>query len=182
MSLRSRLRDLSDESQTAVLDLFDRWQAGGLTEAQFTAAVAAVIARANGRAIRTADRAAAIQLSRLFRRQVRPSADELPDMRSRISDGVTTLLAERPQIATTAALLAVSQRQRLARLARNEPLQRGQEKVQEMFGRHDAGWTRAVGGDACPLCQRWDDGEVRPASIPMPRHTGCSCVQVPARL
>lgn len=182
MSFRDRLRDLADESQREVQGLFDRFQGGGLSREQLVAAVAAVIARADGRAVRVADRSAAIQLTRLYRREVPTSGEAIEDQRPRLRDAVTTLLDEQPEIATTAGLLAASQRKRLGRLARNEPLQRGQERVQQMFARNNAGWTRAIGGDACPLCNDWDDGKVRPASVDMPRHTGCSCVQVPARL
>jgi hypothetical protein len=95
---------------------------------------------------------------------------------------VTTVLDDRPEIATTAALLVASQRKRLGRLARSEPLRRGQEALQRNYAARGMGWVRAVGPDACPLCQEWDDGEVRPSSVPMPHHTGCSCVQVPAPL
>lgn len=182
MALRDRLRDLSSEAQSDVFALFDRYEGGGLTREQFVAAVAAVIARADGRAVRVADRAAAIQMSRLLRAQVAPEPTELEDQRPRLRDAVTTLLDERPEVATSAALLAVSQRKRLGRLARAEPLQRGQEAVQANLERREVGWVRATGPDPCPLCQEWDDGEVRPASVPMPHHTGCSCVQRPARL
>lgn len=182
MSLRDRLRDLSDTSQTQVLALFDRWQGGGLTEREFIAAVAAVIARADGRAVLLADRSMAIQLSRLLRRPIDPQPSDFADQRPRLHNSVETLLAERPDIATTAALLSLSQRKRLSRLARAEPLQVGQTAVQANLERAELGWVRVVGPNACPLCQEWDDGEVRPASVSMAHHPGCSCVQQPARL
>jgi hypothetical protein len=182
VALRDVLRGFAAETETEVLRLFDRWQGGGITEEQFVAATAAVIARANGRAITVAERSAAIQLSRLFRRQVAPSAEQVQDPRERLSESVTTLLAEVPDSATTPALLVASQRGRLARLARNEPLQRGVERLQVAFQRSGAGWIRSTGPDPCPLCDAWDDGDVRPASVTMPRHTNCSCVQSPARL
>lgn len=182
MSLRERMRDLAASTEREVLGLFDRWQQGEITEREFVSATAAAIARADGRAVRTADRAAAVQLSRMFRREVPPSGETIEDPRPRLRDAVTTLLSEQPEVATTAALLAASQRRRLGRLARNEPLQRAQEKMQDMFARNEAGWTRGTGPDACPLCDEWDDGQVRPATVDMPRHANCSCVQRPARL
>lgn len=182
MALRDRFRDLSAAAQRDVLALFDRHQAGGLSESEFIAAAAAVIARADGRAARTADRAMAVQLTRLLRRRVDPEPTLIDDQQPRLRGSVSTLLAERPEIATTAALLAASQRARLGRLARSEPLSVGQTAVQKNLQRAQTGWVRATGPDPCPLCQRWDDGEVRPASVPMAHHTNCSCVQRPAQL
>ena len=182
MSLRSSLRDLSAQAQDRVLGLFERYQGGGITRSEFIAAASAVIAQANGRAIRTADRAAAIQLSRLLRTEVPPEPTDLGDQRSRLRDALGTLLDEQPEIATTAALLAESQRRRLGRLARAEPLSVGQTALQRNLQRRDMGWVRVTGPDPCPLCIEWDDGQVRPASVSMPHHVGCSCVQQPARL
>ena len=182
MALRDRLRDLSAQAQRDVWSLFDRWQGGGITEAEFIAAAAAAIARADSRAAQTADRAMAIQLSRALRRPVDPEPTDLGEQQPRLRDSVTTLLSERPEIATTAALLAASQRARLGRLARSEPLSVGQTAVQTNLRRTGAGWVRATGADPCPLCQDWDDGVVRPADVPMAHHPNCSCVQRPARL
>lgn len=182
MALRDRFRDLSAAAQRDVLALFDRHQAGGLSEAEFVAAAAAVVARADGHAARTADRAMAIQLSRLLRRRVEPEPTLIKDQQPRLRDSLSTLLAERPEVATTAALLADSQRARLGRLARSEPLSVGQTAVQKNLQRAETGWVRVVGPDPCPLCEEWDDGEVRPASVEMAHHPNCSCVQQPARL
>lgn len=182
MALRDRFRDLSAQAQTDVLALFDRWQAGGLTESEFISAAAAVIARADARAARTADRAMAIQLSRLLRRRVEPEPTDVGDQRRRLRESVTTLLADRPEVATTAVLLVASQRKRLGRLARSEPLSVGQTAVQRSLERERLGWVRMTGPDPCPLCEGWDDGEVRPAAVTMATHTNCSCVQSPARL
>ena len=182
MALRDRLRDLAGDAESDVVGLFDRWQGGGLTETEFVRAAAAAIARANARAIRTADRAAAIQLSRLLRREVEPLADDVDDPRDRLTDSVSTVLAEDPDIAETPQELAESRRRRLGRLARNEPLERGSEAFAAALVASRVGWTRATGPDACPLCETWDDGQVRPAYVSMPRHPNCSCVRRPARL
>lgn len=181
MALRDRLRELSAAAQRDVVDLFDRWQAGGLTESEFVASAAAVIAQADGRAVRVADRAMAVQLSRLLRRRVRPQPTELKDQRPRLRESVKTLLDERPKTVASTAELVASQRSRLGRLARSEPLSTGQTAVQKNLEREQVGWIRAVGPDPCPLCEEWDDGEVRPASVRMAHHPNCSCVQQPAR-
>lgn len=182
MALRDRLRALSARTQSDVLGLFERWQAGVISRDEFVAAAAAVIARANGRAVQFADRSAAIQLSRLLRTEVPVEPFDLGDQRSRIGDGLTTLLDEDPDIAEDRRELAESQRRRLSRMSRNEPLQRGQEAFQAALVASAVGWVRVTGPNACPLCEQWDDGEVRRATVRMPRHTGCSCVQRPARL
>ena len=182
MSFRDRIRDLAAEAQREVVNLFDRWQRGDLTESQFVSAVATVLASANARGVRTADRSAALQIARQLRREVDPVAEPVPDDRPKLRDAVTTLLAERPEIAVTPALLVASQRDRLQRLARSEPLRNAQRRFQKNLDAQEMGWTRAIGPDACPLCREWDDGQVRPASVPMPHHPGCSCTQVPAPL
>lgn len=182
MPLRDRFRDLAMDTQRQVERLFDRWQDGGLSEREFVAAAAAVIARANHRTVRTADRAMAIQISRTLGRPVDAEPTDIGDDRPKLRDAVTTLLAERPEIAVTAAVLAESQRRRLGRLSRAEPLRRGQQAVQGHLKRHELGWQRAVGGDPCPLCDEWDDGVTRPADVDMARHPNCSCVQRAARL
>lgn len=182
MALRDRFRDLSAAAQRDVLSLFDRHQAGGLSEAEFIAAAAAVIARADNTAARTADRAMAIQLSRLWRRRIAPEPTLVADQQPRLRNSLSTLLAERPEVATTGALLAASQRARLGRLARSEPLSVGQTAVQKNLQRSSTGWVRRTGPDPCPVCIEWDDGVVRPSEVPMAHHANCSCVQQPARL
>lgn len=182
MALRDVLVRLSGEAQRNVERLFDRWRGGGLSEQEFITAVAAVIARADQRATTVADRAAALQLSKLLSRQVNAVPTDLADQQSRLRQSLRTLLDERPDVAPEGAALAESQRRRLGRLARAEPLQRGQEAVQGHLRREGAGWTRALGADPCPLCEEWADGQVRPAEINMPRHPNCSCVQRAARL
>lgn len=182
MALRDRFRQLSADTQRQVERLFDRWQGGGLTEPEFVAAVAGVIAKSNQRAVQTADRSMAVQIARTLGRDVPPEPTDMDDPRPRLRDAVTTLLQERPEIATTAALLVESQRLRLGRLARSEPLQRGQEAVQGHLKAHRLGWERATGPDPCPLCITWDDGRVRPSTVDMPTHPNCSCVQRAARL
>lgn len=182
MSFRGRIRELASGTEREVVDLFDRWQAGGMSEAEFVAAAAAVIARANGRTTRAADRAAAIQMSRLLRRRVSPLGLSTEDARDHVRKGIRTLLDEDPDVAETPEQLTESRRKRLSRLARNEPLQAAAAATGAALGARALGWTRGIGPDACPLCEEWDDGEVRPAEVRMPRHTGCSCVQIPARL
>lgn len=185
MSFRDRLRDIAGEAESEVLRLFDRYDGGGLTRSEFERSVAAALAQANGRSVELADRAAAVQLTRLFNREVEPEGvdRDLDRDRERLTESVADLLDAEPEVVAAGAVgLAASQRKRLARLARNEPLQRGQETVQRRFQRREVGWTRRVGADACPLCNDWDDGRVRPASIDMPRHVNCSCVQAPQRL
>lgn len=182
MALRDRLRDVAGETQRAVDQLFARWQGGGLSRDEFVAGVAAAIARANQRATTVADRAMAVQLARTLGRDIEPQPTELPELQPRLRKSVASVLDENPEVATTAAVLAESQRKRLGRLARSEPLGYAQRSIQGHLDREGAGWERATGPDPCPLCTELDDGVVRPASVDMARHPNCSCVQRPARL
>lgn len=176
MSYRGAMRQLAQETDTDVQRLYaDRGP-------QATALIAAVIARANTRAFTLADIALAAQLSMILRRPVPPAGvtrDVERHQRDvlRLVNSVGTLLAAKPE---TVADLAESRVVRLSRLARAEPLAASQAGRQEaMADQQVQGWRRVTGPNACPLCREWDDGQVRPTSIRMAHHTGCSCVQEP---
>lgn len=71
---------------------------------------------------------------------------------------------------------------RLARLARSEVARAGQDAREDAIRESDlvAGWTRGVDSTSCQLCTWWHrGGRVWPKDHHMPRHTGCTCVQVP---
>jgi hypothetical protein len=78
-------------------------------------------------------------------------------------------------------------RERLERLAGNEPLQAAQRAAGDAFTKqtprvekpgHFVGWVRQLNADACELCRWWaKDGRIWPAKYPMARHTNCACVQ-----
>ena len=67
---------------------------------------------------------------------------------------------------------------RLARLARAEPLDTAQQATVAAIRSHDvvAGWVRQTDADPCQLCQFWyRDGYVWPKDKQFQRHTGCNC-------
>lgn len=71
---------------------------------------------------------------------------------------------------------------RLARLARSAVARAGQDARADGIRRSGLveGWTRGVDSTSCQLCVWWwRGGRVWPKSHHMPRHPGCTCVQVP---
>lgn len=182
MALRDRFRELASGANEEVLGLFNRYERGGLSRSDFVAAAAAAIARAEGRAVRTADRGMAVQLSRLLRREIRPEPTQLDEQQPRLTGAMNTLLDAEIETATTPALLIASQKERISRLAHADVLQVAQRAVQRQLQVYQMGWVRRTGSDPCPLCQEWDDGVVRPADVEMAHHVSCSCVQEPAKL
>jgi hypothetical protein len=99
---------------------------------------------------------------------------------SRIAANLDSVLAERPDIASTDELLAESRKVRLSALARSEPLLTVAATVQVGMVRHGArGWVRMTDADPCKLCVGWSDGRVRATSVRMARHNGCACMAAP---
>lgn len=71
---------------------------------------------------------------------------------------------------------------RLARLARSAVARAGQDAREDGIRRSELveGWTRGVDSTSCQLCVWWwRGGRVWPKRHHMPRHPGCTCVQVP---
>lgn len=71
---------------------------------------------------------------------------------------------------------------RLARLARSAVARAGQDARADGIQSSGLveGWTRGVDSTSCQLCVWWwRGGRVWPKSHHMPRHPGCTCVQVP---
>lgn len=71
---------------------------------------------------------------------------------------------------------------RLARLARSAVARAGQDARQAAIRGSGLveGWTRGVDSTSCQLCVWWwRGGRVWPKTHHMPRHPGCTCVQVP---
>lgn len=70
----------------------------------------------------------------------------------------------------------------LARLAEGEITHAAAKGAEEVVSRSKRvkGWTRALNVEACQLCRWWwRDGRVWQPDHPMPRHTGCMCMQRP---
>lgn len=71
---------------------------------------------------------------------------------------------------------------RLARLGRSAVARAGQDARERSLRSSELveGWTRGVDSTSCQLCVWWwRGGRVWPKRHHMPRHPGCTCVQVP---
>lgn len=180
MNLRDLILGLSAAAEAEVLALWARYQGGELPEDVFVMAAAAVIDRANARAAVAADVAIAGAVGAQLGRRVLPVGLAVATDQRRLRDAVTTVLRDEIVTATSPEELAASRSARLGRLARAEPAGSAQDAAVTAMRRHPvAGWTRGVSGKACPVCRRWADGKVRPATVRMLRHPGCSCVPQP---
>ena len=90
----------------------------------------------------------------------------------RAAGAVATVLAGPPEQVRT----------RLERLTRSAVVRAGQDTRAQAVARDPnvKGWRRGLDSDACQLCRWWwRSGRVWPKDHHMPRHPGCSCVQVP---
>lgn len=175
MSYREAITALSGRAEDAALDLYARWEAGDLTDEQFEALLAALVARYNGRACAVADLALAATVSVALRRAVAPLGIAPPatDVK-RLQRAARTLREAIPATPDPAA--------RVARLARSEPLTTAARAYSDGMARsrHVEGWTRGLSPNACQLCRWWwRDGRVWPKTHPMPTHKGCTCTPIP---
>lgn len=182
--LHARAGALAAASEHDVLVLWRRRLAGELSEPAFTRLAALVVARSNLRAVMLADLALTAALMHHLADVVHPLGLQPTDAEidaARLGAAVGTVLAAEIKSVSTAEELVESRRVRLARLARAEPLSTTQDALgRAMTERDVAGWTRETSAKPCPLCTQWADGQIRPPTVRMARHTGCSCVQQPA--
>lgn len=181
MSFRDILARLMASTETAVVALHARLDAGELTEAEFVALAAAVVNRADAKASVVADLSVAAAVMTQTRRPVAPAAVGFVDQQPRLRESIRTLLRTEVEWPDSADDLAASRRVRLGRLARAEPASAAQGAAQQAMEQQPAvrGWRRRLNATPCALCRGWADGKVRPTRIRMNRHTGCSCIQEP---
>ncbi len=183
MTLRDVLSRLTATTEAAIHDLWRKHQDGYLNEEMFTALAAAAIARANARAVTAGDVSVAIALTIQLGRAVAPVGLTPRDESERLGAAIGTVLAADVAYASTVDEQAESKALRLGRLATAEPVSAAQGAMTEAMQRQPVeGWTRGLSRGACPLCQSWADGEVRPAGVEMASHPGCSCVPQPVAL
>jgi len=186
-SVLLRYRDatlrLSGSSEAAVLSLWQRYEAGGLDEAQFRELAAGVIAAHNARAVTLADLALAAVLSVELGRLTPPLGLLAADDRPRLRAALGTLLGRAGSLELPGASTAErsdAETAMVARIARAEPLYSGQSSFRAgMQRRRVPGWTRGTGPAPCPVCAGLADGTVLSPSTAMYTHRGCSCFQIP---
>lgn len=172
MTYRDTLLGLAEDTERRVLAVFASYLDGDVDRDTAVRLIATIIAKANSGAASLADLSLA---ATLMLQQAEPVATvgilAAADDVDRLQKAATTLLAI--DNVTT---------QRVARLARCEPLDAAAKAMNQ--GIQDqptvVGWVRGLEPDACQLCRWWwREGQVWPADHPMPHHTGCTCVQVP---
>lgn len=175
MTYRDKLTALSGATETAAVALHTAWEADEITDAEFEAALAAIVAQANSRATALADLSLAAAIALVLRRPVAPLGLVPP-----ASDSARLLVAAstlRAALAGTADAGA-----RVGRLGRAEPLTAAAAAYSNGMAAspHVTGWVRRTSANACQLCTWWArDGRIWPDDHPMPTHKGCTCTPVP---
>ena len=180
MTLRDVGLRIASDAERVVLRLHERLRQGDLTRPQFEALAAAAIARANARAITAADLAVVAAIAAALGEARPPAGIEVDNDQQRLRDAVRSVLDADVASALTVTEAVESTELRLARVARAEPLSMVQTAlVLAMGAQQVSGWRRVTGPDPCPLCRQWADDVVRPPTVRMARHHGCSCMAQP---
>jgi hypothetical protein len=165
--LHDAILSLSESTEKKLLDLYARYRSGALSADAFSAAVIAIVGRANAVAYGLADLslAAAVEAAQgsTTALGLLPPADD----EARLALGVATLLAAADEDLT----------ERIARYGRSEPVSAFQDAyVDGLQRRKIPGYVRVLSPGACQLCQ-WLNKEdyVYPAGQRFHRHEGCTC-------
>lgn len=173
--LAVRLGELGDRTARQVLDVLAEAVAGTLDLDQLPE-LAAVLAQLGG------DQAAVLAVTELsadLAAVVGPSPD-LPDLS--LTAGRVNVTAVEAAAGTVIAGPAENHAGRLSQLVRSVVAQAGQEARGAAVRSSPliSGWSRGLDSKSCQLCRWWwREGRVWPKSHHMPRHPGCTCVQVP---
>lgn len=173
--LTVRLHELGERTARQVLALLDQLDAGVLQLSQVPE-LAAVLVKLG------ADQAAVMAVSELVQAMAEAG---VPTGRLPSLSGVTahsTLSGAETAAATVMAGPREQAATRLARLARGAVARAAQDAREDTLQSSELvqGWTRGVDSTSCQLCVWWwRNGRVWPKEHHMPRHPGCTCVQVP---
>lgn len=173
--LTVRLHELGERTARQVLALLDQLDTGALQLAQVPE-LAAVLVKLG------ADQAAALGVSELVQQMA--AAGVPPSRLPSVSD--VTAYTSLANAETAAATVVAGPREqvatRLDRLARGAVARGAQDARESALQRSELvqGWTRGIDSTSCQLCVWWwREGRVWPKDHHMPRHPGCTCVQVP---
>lgn len=173
--LTVRLHEIGERTARQVLALLDQLDAGVLQLSQIPE-LAAVLVKLG------ADQAAGVAVAELVQHMAEAG---VPPARLPSVSGVTahtTLTGAETAAATVVAGPREQVAARLARLSRGAVTQAAQNARQAALQGSGLveGWTRGVDSTSCQLCVWWwREGRVWPKTHHMPRHPGCTCVQVP---
>ena len=184
---------LADSSDARVQALHAQYLRGALTLDQLVEAASAVLAASNSAGRTLAASLLAVQVARGTRqrfglfRPTRPQGerDRLRDSLRQVVEEVPDFVAAVEDEAQREAALQESQRARLTRISRDEPLEASVSAMDEgvtHYGKAGAvrGWFRRLDADPCPTCRKWAaEGRVYRASDKIFRHAQCGCVPEP---
>lgn len=166
------LAALASSTEATIVALWERWQAGEITEAEFVLLAAAALVRATARGTALADAALAAALS-VQRAQAVPTLG----LDRPTGSGQTAERAVRDTL--TSPAYALDAAAAVAVTARSEALAGAQDAYgRAMRGQGVRSWTRVLNSGACELCQDLA-GAILPASARMYHHRGCGCTQRP---
>lgn len=171
MSYRDQLQRLGDTTANRVVAVFSDYAEGRFTHDHAVALIAAIIAKANHKAVALADLSLAATLMLSLGRPVAPLGLLPPaDDPERLTTAAATLLA------VTGLTVA-----RVARLGRSEPLAAAANAYSQAIDQNQlvTGWIRQASPAACKVCADLADNKVRASSVSMWHHLGCTCVQQP---
>ena len=191
------LAELAASTETAVVQLVERWEAGELTDEQFAALATAAIARGQSAATALADLgvATAIGVSTvgLLRdagavSRAAAVAREVLSTAPRVAFGIgfnpTRMLKEVKEPGHDREWYRVRNQalkfiETAAMEARAEVLGTAQVASRRAIRAHGAGWVRKPNSGACEVCTSLRNDQPIPADTPMWTHKGCGCTQKP---
>jgi hypothetical protein len=169
---QERMLGAADATERRVLELWEQFVRGEISEGDLRMMVATVVTRANSAVVGVADASVSAQIEALTGTATPPTGVAPTDP----TDDMARLLAavETIQYATNSVDIAMQ----LGRLARAEPIATAQRAAVEAMGHQQMveGWVRQMDGNPCQLCKWWSrDGRVWPKVHPFQRHPGCNC-------
>ncbi|MFA7511129.1 MAG: hypothetical protein WCZ29_11670 [Mycolicibacterium vanbaalenii] len=163
---------LAAESESAALALW--WTVEEIGDALFTAALAAILATFNQRAVSLAVTAFSAQASIATGNPVPVSLPGIPDETDRLAKAASTVL--------DVARASDVPDNIIARIGRAEPLNTAARTYSNQLAESPLveGWVRNMDADPCQLCQWWwREGRIWPKDHPFQTHHGCACVPRP---
>jgi hypothetical protein len=163
---------LAAESESAALELW--WRVGELGDELFRAALTAILATYNQRAISLAVTAFSLQASAATGVAVPTELPALVDDAPRLTKAANTVL--------DVARASNVPDDIIARLGRAEPLNTAARTYSGQLAESPLveGWVRNMDADPCQLCKWWwREGRIWPKQHPFQTHTGCACVPRP---
>lgn len=163
---------LAAESESAALELW--WRIEELGDDLFSAALAAVLANYNGRAVSLAVTGFAAAATVATQTAVPVAPPPLIDDTDRLAKAATTVV--------DVARASDVPDDIIARLGRAEPLKTAARTYSGQIADSKLveGWSRQLDADPCQLCRWWwRDGRVWPKAHRFQTHTGCACVPRP---